>query len=64
MKITVARLYIGGTVPVYLHELLFLLLPGADGVLDRLDFVQNGLRLMELEAVRRTGHLVIDPRGR
>lgn len=64
MKITVARLYIGGTVPVYLHELLFLLLPRADGVPDGLNLVQDGLLIVKLDTVRRAGHLVVDSGGR
>lgn len=64
MKITVARLYIGGTVPVYLHEFLFLLLPRADGVPDGLNLVQDGLLIVKLDTVRRAGHLVVDSGGR
>lgn len=48
----------------YLHELLFLLLPGADGISDGADLAEDGLRLLQFVAIRAVGHLLVDPGGR
>lgn len=48
----------------YLHELLFLLLPAADGVSDGAHLLQDGLCLLLLVAMRTVGHLLVDPAGR
>jgi len=47
----------------YLHEFLFLLLPSADGVSDGADLAEDGLRLLQLVAIRAVGHLLVDPVG-
>lgn len=47
----------------YLHEFLFLLLPGADGVSDGADLAEDGLRLLQLVAIRAVGHLLVNPGG-
>lgn len=46
---------------IYLHEFLFLLLTGADGVPDGADLAEDGLRLLQLVATRAVGHLKVDP---
>lgn len=48
---------------VYLHELLLLLLPGADGVPDGAHLAEDGLRLLHLVAIRAAGHFLVDPGG-
>lgn len=48
---------------VYLHEFLFLLLPGTDGVSDGADLAEDGLRLLQLVAIRAAGHLLVNPGG-
>lgn len=47
----------------YLHQLLFLLLAGADGVSDGAHLRQDGLRLLQLVAIRAVGDLLVDPGG-
>lgn len=45
----------------YLHEFLFLLLTRADGVSDGADLREDGLRLLQLVAIRAVGDLLVDP---
>lgn len=47
----------------YLHEFLLLLLPRADGVSDGADLAEDGLRLLQLVAIRAVGHLLVNPGG-
>lgn len=47
----------------YLHELLLLLLPRADGISDGADLAEDGLRLLQLVARRAVGHLLVNPEG-
>lgn len=47
----------------YLHQLLFLLLTGADGVSEGAHLRQDGLRLLQLVAIRAVGDLLVDPGG-
>lgn len=42
---------------------MFLLLTGADGVSDGADLRQDGLRLLQLVAIRAVGDLLVDPGG-
>lgn len=47
----------------YLHQLLLLLLTGADGVSEGAHLRQDGLRLLQLVAIRAVGDLLVDPGG-
>lgn len=48
---------------LYLHQLPFLLLAAADGVPDGAHLGQDGLRLLQLVAMRAVGDLLVDPGG-
>lgn len=48
---------------VYLHELLLLPLPGADGVADGAHLAEDGLGLLQPVTGRAVGHLLVDPGG-
>lgn len=47
----------------YLHKFLFLLFTRADGFSDGADLTEDGLRLLELEAIWAVGHLLVNPGG-